>query len=110
MSPAPRKPPKGPPRSAGELAKYVQAYARDNEVAEGRVRSWIAYMVVAGILERGTADGYRFTLKGGVALELRLRERARATKDLDLVMHGPTEDLKTEHLALALERSIAAGQ
>ena len=37
-----------------------------------------------------------------VALELRLRERARATKDIDLVLHDAQADL-----AVALERAIA---
>ena len=61
-------------------------------------------MALAGTLERFAAhgDGFKFTIKGGVALELRLRERARATKDLDLVLHDSVADL-----ARALERAIA---
>jgi hypothetical protein len=46
-------------------------------------------------------EGYRFTVKGGVALELRLRNRARATKDIDLVLHHADADL-----ARALERAV----
>jgi hypothetical protein len=34
-----RKPPTGPPPSAGVLAKYAQAYAREAGVSEGRVRA-----------------------------------------------------------------------
>ena len=86
--------PTGPPPSAGVLARYAQAYARELGVAEGRVRAWVAYMIMAGVLERATnADSLRFIVKGGVALELRLRDRARATKDIDIVLRDPTADL-----------------
>lgn len=88
-----RRPPTGPPPSAGVLAKYVQGYARETGVSEGRVRAWIAYMILAGMLERAAASGPRFFVKGGVALELRLRERARATKDIDLVLQHPEAEL-----------------
>lgn len=40
----------------------------------------------------------------GVALELRLRERARATKDIDLILHAARVDP-----AVALERATAPG-
>ena len=90
----PRKPPTGPPSSAGILAKYAQAYARDAGVSEGRVRAWIAYMILAGVLERAAVGGTpHFSVKGGVALELRLRDRARATKDIDVVLQHPDADL-----------------
>jgi hypothetical protein len=61
-------------------------------------------MILAGVLERsaGTPNGYRFTIKGGVALELRLRTRARATKDIDLVLHDADAEL-----ARTLERAVA---
>ena len=87
MTPNMRRPPSGPPPSAGVLAQYARAYAREAGVSDGRVRAWIAYMIMAGLLEHVTAtDGPRFTIKGGVALELRLRARARATKDIDIVL------------------------
>ena len=69
------------------LARHAQAYARGLGVAEGRVRAWVAYMIMAGALERADGPGgTRFIVKGGVALELRLRDRARATKDIDIVL------------------------
>ncbi len=63
-------------------------------------------MVFAGLLERSTRPlgGYRFTVKGGVALELRLRDRARATKDIDVVLHDRDADLARE-----LERAAVSG-
>jgi len=84
---ASRKHPTGPPPSAGVLARYAQAYARELGVAEGRVRAWVAYMITAGVLERvANADSPLFIVKGGVTLELRLRDRARATKDIDIIL------------------------
>jgi hypothetical protein len=98
-----QKPPTEPPPSAGVLARYARAYAKDLGVSEGRVRAWISYMVLAGLLEqsRESSDGFQFTVKGGVALELRLKDRARATKDIDLVLHHAEVDL-----GRALERAI----
>ena len=53
-------------------------------------------MVLGGQLERASssAKGLRFTIKGAVALEMRLPYRARATKDIDLIVSGAeSEDL-----------------
>jgi hypothetical protein len=59
-------------------------------------------MITAGVLERATANGHpHFLIKGGVALELRLRDRARATKDIDVVLQHPDADL-----ARTLERAL----
>jgi Nucleotidyl transferase AbiEii toxin, Type IV TA system len=60
-------------------------------------------MITAGMLERATTGELSFVIKGGVALELRLRDRARATKDLDVALHHPTADL-----ALTLERALTS--
>ncbi len=97
-----RKGPANRPPSAGVLAKYAQAYAREAGVSEGRVRAWIAYMILAGVLERAADGGApRFSVKGGVALELRLGDRARTTKDIDVVLQHPDADL-----ARTLERAL----
>jgi hypothetical protein len=59
-------------------------------------------MITAGVLERAAGDGHpQFIIKGGVALELRLRDRARATKDIDVVSQDPEADL-----ARTLERAL----
>jgi len=51
-------------------------------------------MIMAGLLERAAVGGDpRFIVKGGVALELRLRDRARATKDIDVVLQHAEADL-----------------
>jgi len=51
-------------------------------------------MIIGGRLEEvsSSSAGARFTIKGAVALEMRLPERARATKDIDLVIDGADED------------------
>lgn len=97
---------KAPPPSAGVLARYARAYSKELRVSEARVRAWISYMILAGVLEQASdrTNGYRFTVKGGVALELRLKDRARATKDIDLVLHHDEADL-----ARALERAVETG-
>lgn len=79
-------------------------------VTEGRVRAWISYMILGGLLERARTDeeGYRFTVKGGVALELRLKDRARATRDIDLVLHHEDADL-VRALEQAVSTSAAVG-
>ena len=59
-------------------------------------------MITAGVFERATGDGNpQFIIKGGVALELRLRDRARATKDIDVVSHD-----QDAALARTLERAM----
>jgi len=61
-------------------------------------------MVLGGRLERAisSADGPQFTIKGAVALEMRLPSRARATKDIDLVV----DDADEENLAAVLSEAL----
>src|SRR5690348_6230373 len=79
-----------PPVSARVLNQWVDTYARAHDLPPVRVRNWVSFMVLGGALERAGFDGEesRFTVKGGVALELRLRALGRATRDLDLVFDG----------------------
>lgn len=76
------------PFSARVLSQWVDVYAREHDQPPARVRNWISHMILGGALERAGFDGAgrKFSIKGGVALEMRLRDRARATKDLDLVL------------------------
>lgn len=89
----PQVPPPAP--SVGKLEKYVLAYANREGVAVTRVRHWISFMMLSGALDRNDdgAHGPRFIVKGGVALELRLPTRARATDDLDIVAVCDENDL-----------------
>lgn len=88
--------------SAGTLTKAVRAHAKETGTADGRVRSWVAYMMLSGLLQQVAREegGAAMTVKGGVALELRLHPTPRATDDIDLVIHG------TDDLLQALDRSL----
>ena len=99
------KRPVKPPVSERTLTKYVTAYARETGADVARVRRLISFMVMAGALRQavgGDGDSPRFIIKGGVALELRLRDKARATKDLDVILNRDEGDLLD-----ALEESLA---
>ncbi|MBV9773931.1 MAG: nucleotidyl transferase AbiEii/AbiGii toxin family protein [Gemmatimonadetes bacterium] len=69
------------------------------------MRNWVSHIVLGGALETAGFEGAgrKFTIKGGVALELRLRHLARATKDLDLILNSDNGDL-IEELEGALSR------
>ena len=62
-------------------------------------------MVLGGQLESASssAEGPRFILKGAVALEMRLPYRARATKDIDLIVNSADG----EDLAAVLRESLS---
>ena len=100
---APTRP---PPKSHQMLSRWADGYARQIGEDVARVRRWIAYMALGGALERAGfyGDGPRFTIKGGVALELRLRTRARATRDLDLIVNHPSAPLLDELDAALAQR------
>lgn len=80
-------------------------YVRQQGQAEKRTRDWISSMAVAAVLERTGGGGLNtfFALKGGVALEMRLEGRARATRDVDFTYRGP----KTNDLQSVIEEAIS---
>lgn len=65
--------------------------AREQGLDQERLRRWVSFLALCGVLERAIEDGIlgSYFLKGGVALELRFATRARATKDIDLGLEGP---------------------
>lgn len=83
----------------------MDAYARERGLTVKRVRDWISYMILGGQLERTSArvEGPRFTIKGAVAIEMRLPAKARATKDLDLVV----DDVEEADPVAALREALA---
>ncbi len=95
------------PHSARVLAKWVDAHARERGLAPKRVRDWISYMVLAGRLEEANSElqDATFTIKGAVALEMRLPARARATKDIDVIAEAEDE----RGLGEVLEQALVAG-
>jgi hypothetical protein len=76
---------------------------QEHRLAEKRVRDWISSMAIGGAISRTGAGGIGadFSLRGGIALELRRPGIVRATKDLDLSYHGPQSDMM-----LALEAAL----
>lgn len=79
----------------GHLEQLITRHSRDESIAAARVRRWVSTMALLGALERAQPrdDVPRFLLKGGVAIELRLRLGARATKDVDVVFRGGPGEL-----------------
>lgn len=73
------------PHNVQVLERWVGELARQEAIAPARLRRWVSFMVVAGLLDhaRDENDDPVFVLKGGAAMELRLGQRARTTKDFD---------------------------
>jgi hypothetical protein len=87
------------------LQKILARVAREQGIDQERLRRWVSFLAICGVLERATAEGLAggYYLKGGVAMELRFAQRARATKDLDLVLEGDRRTrLRSFDLALQL--------
>jgi hypothetical protein len=66
----------------------------------------VSYIALGGALERANAELSQplYMIKGGVALELRLRERARATKDMDISVRVDREHLIDHFTGAIAER------
>src|SRR5580658_8522624 len=78
------------PRSPERLEKRLARVAREQGIDQERLRRWVSFLALCGVLERAMQEGVlgAYYLKGGVAMELRFAQRARATKDLDLGIEG----------------------
>jgi predicted nucleotidyltransferase component of viral defense system len=86
------------PRPPERLEKRLARVAREQGLDQERLRRWVSFLALCGVLERALAEGVlgAYCLKGGVAMELRFAQNARATKDLDLGMEGTrTSRLRT---------------
>ena len=72
------------------LEKILARVAREQGLDQERLRRWVSFLSLCGVLEqaveRGVIDTY--FLKGGVAMELRFARAARTTKDFDLGLVG----------------------
>jgi len=82
-------PPKRP-KTKARLEQLITQWQKDSGQPVARLNLRIAAMMLAGALARVTdEDGQAvFATKGGVAIELRMKDRARATRDVDLVLRG----------------------
>lgn len=81
------------PPSWRVLQDWIRHYADQEELPQSRVRRAVSFMLVALPLDRSLDEEGNplFLVKGGVSMELRLKMRARATKDLDTVYRGTFE-------------------
>jgi len=73
------------PQFVERLEKTLARVAKEQGLAQERLRRWVSFLALCGVLERAVAEGILdgYDLKGGVALELRFAEGARATKDIE---------------------------
>lgn len=94
------------PKPIERLEKRLARVAREQGLDQERLRRWVSFLALCGVLERAMGEGILglYYLKGGVALELRFATRAKATKDLDLGLEGP----RSNRLDL-LQRSLELG-
>ena len=77
-------------RPPERLEKRLARVAREKGIDQERLRHWVSFLALCGVLERACQEAILggYYLKGGVAMELRFAQQARATKDLDLGMEG----------------------
>jgi len=81
------------PRPNERLERTLARVAKEQGLAQERLRRWVSFLALCGVLERALAERVleAYDLKGGVALELRFAEAARATKDIDIGVPGESQ-------------------
>ena len=90
MSDSPGQRPPKAPKTKASLEQLITQWQKDSGRPVAFLNLRIAAMMLAGALARITdpnGEGI-FAIKGGVAMELRMGDRARATRDVDLIMRG----------------------
>lgn len=72
------------------LEKTLARVAREKGLDQERLRRWVSFLALCGVLEQAVERGVinTYYLKGGVAMELRFARAARTTKDFDLGLEG----------------------
>ncbi|MBZ5667095.1 MAG: nucleotidyl transferase AbiEii/AbiGii toxin family protein [Acidobacteriia bacterium] len=72
------------------LEKTLARVAREQGLDQERLRRWVSFLALCGVLEHAVESGVieTYYLKGGVAMELRFAGAARTTKDFDLGLEG----------------------
>ena len=95
------------------LEARLQARARDEKTDLQRLRRQVAFdRLLARLFSKGPKSNYPWVLKGGYAMELRIRS-ARTTKDIDLTVHDGTRLPKNpkdrgEEVRMMLQEAAAA--
>ena len=74
-----------PPANRVALERWIAQKAQEDGIAAARLRRAVSFMVLSAVLARFVDEegAPLFLLKGGVAMELRVGARARASKDYD---------------------------
>jgi Nucleotidyl transferase AbiEii toxin, Type IV TA system len=94
---SPNYPREKQPSNVKHLHQVLTEAAKAKDLATARLQHWISTMALLGALERANESRAEpskgLLLKGGVAMELRLGIKARATKDVDFVFHGSVDAL-----------------
>ncbi len=72
------------------LEQRLLARSKDTEVSLDRLRRRVLFERIVSRLQ--AAEPGLWVLKGGMALEVRLRDDARLTKDIDLGLRGDVTD------------------
>jgi hypothetical protein len=77
-------------RRVERLEKTLARVAREQGLDQERLRRWVSFLALCGVLEHAMEKGVidTYYLKGGVAMELRFARAARTTKDFDLGLEG----------------------
>jgi hypothetical protein len=85
------------PQPTERLEKTLARVAKEQGLAQERLRRWVSFLALCGVLERAVSEGIlqNYYLKGGVAMELRFAEGARATKDIDIGISGERQERLT---------------
>jgi len=81
------------------LETRLLAQSRESGVDLNRLRRRAVFECILRRLEQ--AEPGRWVLKGGMALEVRWRDRARSTRDLDLALRGEVTDAAELRLELS---------
>ncbi len=101
-----------PPQTASALAQAITRCGKELGIETDWVQRWVGFTIVADALASYAPDGKSlFELKGGAAIEMRMRQleradaqrttagqttiRPRATRDLDATYHGALDDIET---------------
>jgi hypothetical protein len=83
------------PTTLSRLQQLITEWERDSGQPVRRLNLRVASMMLAGALARAVGeDGTAvFITRGGIAMELRMGEKARVTRDVDLVLRGDPDSL-----------------
>lgn len=108
------------PKSKARLEALVTQWRKDSGQPVARLNLRIAAMMLAGALARVVDPNgdAMFATKGGIAMELRMGEHARTTRDIDLVLRTAEDAIALAELrksrdvtqiALAAQLGITQG-